>query len=207
LKNKVIISNNDIKQEKIEIVGQTENESMAEEKKDNIVECGDAKDDIKQEKIESSLEMQTEGNIIESSVEQEEKIDNIVEHINKGQNLEESFSFQRYIINVIVRFAFCFFPIPVHFDSLEFIHYLPLVFFYLPWEFPYLPLGFSIAVTGLIVGGALDILLPRKYVIGGKIVAKTFNIGTLSWFEGIKFSVSVDVGASGKGISVKDERE
>jgi len=53
----------------------------------------------------------------------------------------------------------------------------------------------------------LDIALPRKYVIGGKIVAKIFNIGTLSWFEGIRFNVSVDVGASGKGISVKDERE
>jgi len=152
-----------------------------------------SKRNVNQEKKVESVEVQSQGSIIENNVNQEEKIeiveqteneamsekkrDNIAEHINKEQSSEESFSFQRYIVNVIVRFAF------------------------------FIPLGFSIAVIGLIVGSILDILLPRRYVIGGKIVAKTFNIGTLSWFEGVKFSVSVDVGASGKGISVKDERE
>jgi hypothetical protein len=60
----------------------------------------------------------------------------------------------------------------------------------------YLPLELSIAAAGLLLGGILDIVLSRRYVIGGKIVAKTFNLGTLSWFEGIRFNVSVDVGAS-----------
>jgi hypothetical protein len=110
------------------------------------------------------------------------------------------------LINIIARLAFFLFPIPIaqilssaqlsNTDISIFTNYIP-----------YIPLGFSIATLGLLIGGILDILLPRKFIIGGKIVAKSFNIGTLSWFEGIRFSLSVDVGASGKGISVKDERE
>jgi hypothetical protein len=43
-------------------------------------------------------------------------------------------------------------------------------------------------------------------VIGGKIAVKLFNIGTLSWFEGIEFGIKY-IGIKGQGISIKDERE
>ena len=71
----------------------------------------------------------------------------------------------------------------------------------------YVPIGLTILIVGGFIGGVLDIILPKKYVIGGKIATKSFNIGTLSVFEGIESKVEVDVGASGKGIAIKDHRE
>ena len=152
-------------------------------------------------------------NLINNQVVTEEKrssantenIDNVIK-----PNKTNSFSMQRYIVNVIVRSTFFLFPIPIH----QIIHYmqdkqflsselnLPLYIDYL-----YIPLGLAIVVIGTTIGGVLDILLPKQYVIGGKIAVKSFNVGTLSWFEGLGFRVSLDVAASGKGIAVKEERE
>ena len=71
----------------------------------------------------------------------------------------------------------------------------------------YLPIGLTILIVGGLIGGILDIILPKKYVIGRKIATKSFNLGTLSVFEGMEFKVKVDVGASGKEIAIKDYRE
>ena len=112
---------------------------------------------------------------------------------------EKKVSFQRYLLNILVRIVFFLAPIPV-----------PNPFGYSP-EYLHLPIGLTIAILGALVGGILDIFLPRESVIGGKIAVKLFNIGTLSWFEGIEFRVKISFGAKfgakGKGISVKDIRE
>ncbi len=116
--------------------------------------------------------------------------------------MDNEFSVQRYVLNIFVRSTFFLFPVPL--ELLKNVH-----FFY-PWRnmIPeFIPVGLTIFVIGGLVGGILDIILPRKYVIGGKIATKFFNIGTFSFFEGIQFNVKVNVGASGKGIAVKDHRE
>lgn len=137
-------------------------------------------------------------------------VDNIYNSIKPEKKDNSSFSIQRYIINVVVRSAFFLLPIPIH----EIIHYLQNKQFLSPdlslppyIDYLYVPLGLAIVVIGTIIGGILDIILPKEYVIGGKVAVKSFNIGTLSWFEGLGFKVSLDVAASGKGIAVKEERE
>ncbi len=123
---------------------------------------------------------------------------------------DRSFSIQRYIINVIVRSVFFLLPIPVHKIIFFFQdqQYFPLPMILAPdVNYLYIPLGLSIALIGLLIGGLLDIVMPKQSVVGGRLAVKSFNIGTLSWFEGLRFSVSLDVAASGKGIAVKDTRE
>lgn len=130
---------------------------------------------------------------------------------NKDPKVKDrSFSIQRYIINVIVRSAFFLLPIPVH--KIIFLiqdqQYFPLPMILPPdVNYLYVPLGLSIALVGILIGGLLDIVMPKQSVVGGRLAVKSFNIGTLSWFEGLRFSVSLDVAASGKGIAVKDTRE
>ena len=121
-----------------------------------------------------------------------------IEYVNTDKKqtkkrASQKFSIQRFIINIIVRSLFFLYPVP-----------LPIVNSHVEMTI-YLPIGFSILVIGVLIGGILDIFLPRKYVIGGKIATKSFNIGTISFFEGMRFKV--DVGASGKGIALKDPGE
>ena len=152
---------------------------------------------------------QAESPVDEPVVVEEKKVSTNVP-LAKPEEQPSSFSIQRYIINVIVRSVFFLFPIPI----LGIIHYIQDKQFLPPdlnmpiyMDYLYVPLGLTIVVVGTIIGGILDIVLPSKYVIGGKVAVKSFNIGTLSWFEGLGFKVSLDIASNRKGIAVKEERE
>jgi hypothetical protein len=87
----------------------------------------------------------------------------------------------------IVRSLFIFFPAS---------YFLGIPFF--------IPLGLTIVILGVIIGVIFDILFPSS-VIGGRLVAKAFNTGTLCWFKGIDLRIKIDT--TGKGVAVKDEKE
>ena len=110
-------------------------------------------------------------------------------------------SVQRHILTVFVRLLFFVLPIPLFLIDFgyEMNKALP----------DWIPLGVSILCIGGLIGGVLDILLPQRFLIGGRFAMKAFNIGTLAWFEGINFKVKVnlDVDAGRKGIALKDHRE
>jgi hypothetical protein len=146
-----------------------------------------------------SLEEEPINNLpIETSSSNAQKIINEDYQDNSALSEHKSFSFRRYLLNIIVRFSFFVCPIPVHsiFTTLE---------YRIPSYAPeYIPFGITFIILGIILGGMLDILLQES-LIGGKIAVSAFNIGTLSKFEDIKFKV--EVGASGKGISIKDKKE
>ena len=116
-------------------------------------------------------------------------------------NSPKKFSVHRYLVNIVVRMLFFLFPVPLH--LLNFGYSINEM---IP---DYFPIGVTILIVGGVIGGVLDILLPQKYVIGGRIALKAFNIATLAWFEGIDFNVKVkvNVDAGGKGIAIKDHRE
>ena len=118
-----------------------------------------------------------------------------------GANSPKRFSVHRYLVNIVVRMLFFLFPVPLH--LLNFGYSINEM---IP---DYFPIGVTILIVGGVIGGVLDILLPQKYVIGGRIALKAFNIATLAWFEGIAFNVKVkvNVDAGGKGIAIKDHRE
>jgi len=106
---------------------------------------------------------------------------------NIAEDGQKKFSIQRFLINRIVRTAFFLAPaIPIA-DGF------------------FLPIGLTIFVIGGFIGGVLDIMLSRNVMAGGKVMTWAFNVGTLSFFEGIEFNINV--GTSGKGVSLKDVRE
>lgn len=115
-------------------------------------------------------------------------------------------SIPRYLVNIFVRSLFFFGLLPI----LLLLEYVIIPGRIDIWNLnPVLliPYGLSIFIALGTIGAILDILLPKRYVIGGIIAVKGFNIGTFTWFEGIRFNISVGVDASGKGVSVKDKRE
>ncbi len=106
-------------------------------------------------------------------------------------------SIQRYILNVVVRLLF-------------FFGFSPILYFFPNFEVDTLfklPYGMILFVVLGTLGAILDIFLPKNFVLGGKLVIWAFNFSTLTWFEGLEFSVSVNAGFQGKGVSIKDERE
>jgi len=118
-----------------------------------------------------------------------------------NENKQRKFSVHRYLVNIVVRMLFFLFPVPLH--LLDFGYSINEM---LP---DYFPIGVTILLVGGVIGGVLDILLPQKYVVGGRIALRAFNIATLAWFEAIDFKVKVNVNvdAGGKGIAIKDHRE
>lgn len=137
------------------------------------------------------------------------------ENLLDNKQPQTSVSVVRHLINIIIRMVFLFAPIKTLY-LLKLFELFRLQnssiyrdFYNFSGYVSYIPLGLSIVFLGALVGCILDILLPSKYVVGGKIAVKSFNIGTLSWFEGIKFNVKIDVDleSSRKGIAVKDTRE
>lgn len=115
----------------------------------------------------------------------------------------EPFSIRRYSLNVIVRLLFFLFPIPTY-GIFNFSSSYGSPFDY-RISLEIIPLGIAIIFFGVIIGAIFDILLPKDNLLGGKIAIGAFNLGTLSKFEDIKFNI--EVGASGKGISIKDKKE
>jgi len=83
-----------------------------------------------------------------------EKRDYVSDQINVDQkDNNESFSFQRYLINIFVRFVFFMFPVPItKIAKILYEKQLISADFLVSGNL-YLPLGLSIAVIGLIVGG------------------------------------------------------
>lgn len=113
------------------------------------------------------------------------------ESIQKNMTTDESdinkkgtYSIVNYTLMLIVRSLFIFFP----------INYLPEIPFFIP-------LGLTIVIVGVIIGVVFDVLFPSS-VIGGRLVAKAFNTGTLCWFKGIDLRIKIDT--TGKGVAVKD---
>jgi len=118
-------------------------------------------------------------------------------------------SIQRYVLNVIVRLLFFFGVSPIlllYYHNLSSLRYFRL-FDIKVNEFLLLPYGLIIFLLSGIVGSFLDIVLPKSYLIGGKIVVWGFNFSTLTWFEGMEFNVSINAGFRGKGVSIKEGRE
>ena len=83
---------------------------------------------------------------------------------------------------------------------ITYLYYNKNIFFLLPY-------GLIIFIVFGIIGSILDIILPKKYIIGGRMAIWAFNFSTLTWFEGIEFNISVNTGFGGKGVSIKKERE
>ena len=126
-------------------------------------------------------------------------------------NQKRTTSIQRYVLNVIVRTLFFFGLSPVFYllnaNDISFTDYLISAYQNNQNIYLLLPYGLIIFIVFGIIGSVLDIILPKKYLIGGKTAIWAFNFSTLTWFEGIEFSVSVNTGFGGKGVSIKEERE
>lgn len=114
-----------------------------------------------------------------------------------------SVSVQRYILNLIVRTLFFFGLSPI----LYLVNYPSIPSLQDKSIFLLLPYGLIIFVVFGIIGAVLDIVLPKRFLIGGRMAVWAFNFSTLTWFEGMEFNVSVNTGFGGKGVSIKDERE
>ncbi len=112
-------------------------------------------------------------------------------------------SAQRYILNLVVRTVFFFGLAPI----LYLASYPSVPSIQDKSIFLLLPYGLIIFVVFGIIGAILDIVLPKRFLIGGRMAVWAFNFSTLTWFEGMEFNVSVNTGFGGKGVSIKDERE
>lgn len=103
----------------------------------------------------------------------------------------------RYGINIVVRLIFFLLPIPIS-KIIDILHGIGILSYNIRLD--YIPLGITMALVGVVIGGILEIILPSKYLIGGKIAVQSFNMGTLSWFEGLRFSFTLD--SNRKGIAL-----
>lgn len=127
--------------------------------------------------------------------------------IEENKNNNRAVSIQRYVLNVVVRTLFFFGLSPVFYLSSAMDTPFITYFFQNKNIFFLLPYGLIIFIVFGIIGSILDIILPKKYIIGGRMAIWAFNFSTLTWFEGIEFNISVNTGFGGKGVSIKKERE
>ncbi len=125
--------------------------------------------------------------------------------VEKNEDITQTntVSIQRYILNLVVRTLFFFGLSPIFY----LVNYPSIPSLQDKSIFLLLPYGLIIFVIFGIIGAVLDIVLPKRFLIGGRMAVWAFNFSTLTWFEGMEFNISVNTGFGGKGVSIKDERE